>query len=84
MKIIGVNQEVRDRYEKELEEKEKANTKEIECPTCGAILRYDPWRDMKEEYTQVNFEEDETLYYYVVCPHCKERVITQDFRKKKK
>ena len=83
MKIIGVNQEVRDRYEKELEEKEKPNTKEIECPTCGAILRY--YRcDVKEEYQRVSCEEDETLYYYVMCPHCKERVITQDFRKKNK
>lgn len=83
MKLIGINQEVREKYEKKQEEKEKANTKEIECPTCGAILRY--YRcDVKEEYQRVSCEEDETLYYYVVCPHCKKIVITQDLRKKKK
>ena len=83
MKIIGVNQEVRDDYNRHLEEEEeKRNSKKVECTNCGAILRYDPWRDMKEQYIQVNFEEDETLYYYVVCPHCKEKVITKDLRNK--
>ena len=80
MKIIGVNQEVRNRYEREQEEYEKANMEEIECPHCGAILRYDPWQDVEEEYTRVNAYEDKTLYYYVECPHCGSEVITKDCR----
>lgn len=80
MKIIGVNQEVRAKYDKDLKEKEKANSKEIECPTCGTIIRYNTLYDVKEEYERVNTEEDKTLYYYIDCPHCKNRIITKDYR----
>ena len=80
MKIIGVNQEIRNRYEREQEEYEKANMEKIECPVCGAILRYDPWQDVEEEYTRVNAYEDKTLYYYIECPHCGSEVITKDCR----
>ena len=82
MKIIGVNEEIRKEYEQRKEEEEKKHTKEIECKECGAILRYDIYRDVKEWDMRENAYESNVLYTYVVCPYCREKVITEDYRKK--
>ena len=75
MESIGVNQEIRARYDKKRREGKKEHT----CKNCGEIFLYDD-RDVKSEDKRINAYEDETLYLYVKCPHCKKEIILKDFR----
>ena len=75
VKSIGVNKEIRAKY---IENRLKGK-KEITCKECGEIFLYDDW-DIKREDVRVNAYEDETLYLYVKCPHCGEKIILEDFR----
>ncbi len=72
---IGVNKEIRAKYDKE----RLKGKKELTCQKCGEIFLYDD-RDIKREDVRVNAYEDETLYLYVKCPHCKDEIILEDFR----
>lgn len=81
MKVIGINKELRDKYEREMEEKERKVSKETECGCCGAILQYNIYSDVKRCDRRINAYETDTIYTYVVCPHCKRKVIIEDYRK---
>ena len=74
---IGVNKEIRARYDMD----RRKGKKEITCKKCGEILLYDD-SDVKSEDERINAYEDETLYLYVRCPHCRNKIILEDFRQK--
>lgn len=75
MESIGVNKEIRAKYDMD----RLKGSKVITCKKCGEIIQYDV-RDIKREEKRINAYEDETLYLYIRCPHCKGEIILEDFR----